>query len=164
MIWMVSVTLLVNWQGICVSHKDFWLNTQYTKTTLQLSIGLRNEGTMTGTQNRGKTAVGRRLPKNLTAEMQDAVATNREVVLREIQNSEALLLLLQRWGDGEVLTSTQSANVRTQLGDICLRIPDLAPYLTPYGSILLAALLKKLPFGIVPATVITSCAGLRETN
>ncbi len=107
------------------------------------------------TASNGSGSPRRSYSKALTAEMQKAVEAHKEQVYGKICAAKELYSLIVRWGEGKPLTEAQEATVRTRLLRICQEIPELSTHLSPYGSILLAILLKSMPFNIIPATVIS---------
>ncbi len=87
--------------------------------------------------------------------MKKAVLRNRDRVYQEIRETATLYRLLTRWSKGETLTLQEKADVRAQLLDICKTIPALAIFLAPFGSIVLAVLIKFLPFNIMPSAFLS---------
>jgi hypothetical protein len=49
------------------------------------------------------------------------------------------------------LTEEEKAKVKEQLYDILKTIPALAIFLVPFGTLILAILIKYLPFNILPS-------------
>ncbi len=75
---------------------------------------------------------------------------NKDRVYQEIRETKELYELMMKWGSGQELTDVEKAAVKSQLFDICKTIPALAVFTVPFGSILLALLIKFLPFNILP--------------
>jgi len=88
--------------------------------------------------------------------MQKAVNAHKDQVYEKIRDAQDLYSLLMRWSDGKPLTIAEKAIVRSKLRAICQQIPELAALLIPYGSILLATLLKAMPFNIIPSMLIAT--------
>ncbi|MCZ6821051.1 MAG: LETM1 domain-containing protein [Calditrichaeota bacterium] len=98
----------------------------------------------------------KRFTSAMTALMRKAVSENRDRVYQEIRETQQLYRLLVKWSCGQELTRAQKTEVKAQLIDICKTIPALAVFLVPFGSILLAVLIKVLPFDIVPSAFISA--------
>jgi len=108
------------------------------------------------TRAKGSSPARKSFSKALTAEMQEAVSAYKDQVYEKILGTQDLYSLILRWSDGKPLTVAQKATVRSKLRGICQEIPRLAALLVPYGSILLATLLKAMPFNIIPSMVIST--------
>lgn len=98
----------------------------------------------------------KRFTHAMTARMRKAVSENGDHIYKEIRETQELYRLMVKWSSGERLTSVEKAQVKSQLMDICKTVPALAIFLVPFGSILLAVLIKVLPFNIMPSAFISS--------
>ncbi|RMF68679.1 MAG: hypothetical protein D6743_03050 [Calditrichaeota bacterium] len=78
------------------------------------------------------------------------VYDNRDRVYQEIRETRELYDLLRKWSAGQPLSREQKAAVKSQLIDICKTIPALAVLVAPFGTLILALLIKYLPFNILP--------------
>lgn len=90
------------------------------------------------------------LSKSTAIKMKKVILDNKEKVLQEIRETKDLYELMLKWSDSGQLSSDEEAAVKSQLIDICKTIPALAVFMIPFGSILLAILIKFLPFNILP--------------
>ncbi|MFQ5864957.1 MAG: LETM1 domain-containing protein [bacterium] len=93
---------------------------------------------------------GKSISKELVTKIKDAVLENKDKVYQEIRETKELYDLMLKWSSGEQLTNIEKAAVKSQLFDICKTVPALAVFMVPFGSILLALLIKFLPFNILP--------------
>jgi len=91
-----------------------------------------------------------RLSKSVSIKIKKTVLANRDKIYREIHQTKELYHLMVKWSSGETLTNEEKTAVKSQLLDICKTIPALAIFVLPFGSILLAVLIKFLPFKILP--------------
>ena len=91
-----------------------------------------------------------RLSKSVSIKIKKTVLANRDKIYQEIRQTKELYKLMVKWSSGETLTREEKAAVKSQLLDICKTIPALAIFVLPFGSILLAVLIKFLPFKILP--------------
>ncbi len=91
-----------------------------------------------------------RLSKSVSIKIKKTVLANRDKIYQEIQQTKELYQLMVKWSSGETLTPEEKAGVKSQLLDICKTIPALAIFVLPFGSVLLAILIKFLPFNILP--------------
>lgn len=102
------------------------------------------------------------LPRALTARMKNAVARNKERVYQEIIETRTLYQHLLKWSRGETLAHHEKAAVKAQLLDICKTVPALAIFLAPFGSLVLALLIKVLPFDIMPSAFLTDSRNVKK--
>ena len=91
-----------------------------------------------------------RLSKSVSIKIKKTVLENRDKIYQEIRQTKELYQLMVKWGSGETLTAEEKAVVKSQLLDICKTVPALAIFMVPFGSVLLAILIKFLPFNILP--------------
>lgn len=91
-----------------------------------------------------------RLSKSVAIKIKKTVLANGDKIYQEIRQTKELYQLMVKWSSGETLTPEEKAKVKSQLLDICKTIPALAIFVLPFGSILLAVLIKFLPFKILP--------------
>ena len=91
-----------------------------------------------------------RLSKFVSIKIKKTVLANRDKIYHEIRQTKELYRLMVKWSSGETLTSEEKTAVKSQLLDICKTIPALAIFMVPFGSVLLAILIKFLPFDILP--------------
>ena len=92
----------------------------------------------------------KKLTKSIAVKIKIAVFRNKDRVYQEIRQTKDLYQLMVKWGSGETLTPEEKAVVKSQLLDICKTVPALAIFMVPFGSVLLAILIKFLPFNILP--------------
>ena len=90
------------------------------------------------------------IPANIFAKLKRSVRDNLDKIYQEITETKELYELLLKWSTEGSLTAREQSAVKTQLLDICKTIPALAVFLVPFGSVLLALLIKYLPFNILP--------------
>ena len=91
-----------------------------------------------------------RLSKSVAIKIKETVLANRDKIYHEIRQTKELYQLMVKWSSGETLTIEEKTAVKSQLLDICKTIPALAIFMVPFGSVLLAILIKFLPFNILP--------------
>ncbi|MFQ5632060.1 MAG: LETM1 domain-containing protein [bacterium] len=91
-----------------------------------------------------------KLPRAVAVKLRKTVLENRDKVYLEIRETRDLYDLLLKLSNGKQLTDAEKAAAKSQLLDICKTIPALAIFVLPFGSILLAVLIKFLPFNILP--------------
>ena len=90
------------------------------------------------------------LSKSVAIKIKKTVLANRDKIYQEIHQTKELYQLMVKWSSGETLTPKEKAGVKSQLLDICKTVPAVAIFVLPFGSILLAILIKFLPFNILP--------------
>ncbi|MGK5095362.1 hypothetical protein WDW89_25535 [Deltaproteobacteria bacterium TL4] len=83
--------------------------------------------------------------------VKEQLKLNMDRIVTEIQETKELYMLLVK-STTESLTSEEKAKVREQLMDILKTIPALAIFCLPAGIIVLAILIKVLPFNILPSS------------
>ncbi len=91
------------------------------------------------------------MAESIKSKMKKIVLENRDRVFQEIRETKKLYELMLKWSTGGSLTSAEKAAVKAQLIDICKTIPAMAVFMVPFGSIMLALLIKFLPFNILPS-------------
>lgn len=91
-----------------------------------------------------------KLTKSIAIKIKKTVLANRDKVYEEIRETKELYSLLLKLSSGEQLTSKEKVAAKSQLLDICKTVPSLAIFVLPFGSVLLAVLIKFLPFNILP--------------
>ncbi len=91
-----------------------------------------------------------RLSKSVAIKIKKTVLANRDKIYQEIRQTKELYLLMVKWSSGGNLSPEEKSMVKSQLLDICKTIPALAIFMVPFGSVLLAILIKFLPFNILP--------------
>jgi hypothetical protein len=92
------------------------------------------------------------LPRALTSRIQAAVVDNLDRIVQEIRETGELAELLARAASGTTLSAAEKAKVREQLIDLAKTIPALAIFAAPGGALLLAVLIKLLPFNLLPSS------------
>jgi hypothetical protein len=100
-----------------------------------------------GLSTRGVLA---RMRKHATGQVERVVRDNLQALLVEVRETGQLMQLLLK-ATREELTTEESALARDQLLDICKTIPSLALLAAPGGSVLVAVLIKTLPFSLLPS-------------
>lgn len=97
---------------------------------------------------RGSRAL-RHMKDNLNQRLAYIIRKNLNRLITEIKRTGELYALLSRH-DGNALTPEEKRFVKEQLLSIAKTIPALAIFCLPAGSMVLAVLIKLLPFNILP--------------
>ena len=84
--------------------------------------------------------------------LKDIVVRNKNAVWREIGESEEMLRLLWRYGNGHTLTKAEQKQVRDQLLDLAKVVPALGIFALPGGAVLLPMLARALPWDLLPSS------------
>ncbi|HLV61109.1 MAG TPA: LETM1 domain-containing protein [Fredinandcohnia sp.] len=79
------------------------------------------------------------------------ISVNAGRVSQEVRETGELASLLSKAAAGQKLTEEERAKVREQLIDLAKIVPSLAILAAPGGTLILAALLKILPFSLLPS-------------
>jgi hypothetical protein len=79
------------------------------------------------------------------------ISVNAARVNQEVRETGELATLLGKAAAGQRLTDEERAKVREQLIDLAKIVPSLAILAAPGGTLILAALLKVLPFSLLPS-------------
>jgi len=77
-------------------------------------------------------------------EVTDLLEKNKNSLLKEIQESKELVLLLKE-STSRKLNDEEKEKVKEQLLDICKSIPSFAIFMLPGGALLLPLLIKFIP-------------------
>lgn len=108
----------------------------------------RNPEVLQGLSTRGVLG---RMRGHATRQVERVVRDNLQALLTEVRETGQLARLLLKAASDEDLTQEEFALVRDQLLDICKTIPSLALLAAPGGSVLVAVLIKVLPFSLLPS-------------
>ncbi len=84
--------------------------------------------------------------------LKDIVVRNKNAVWKEIGESEEMLRLLWRYGNGHTLTKAEQKQVRDQLLDLAKVVPALGIFALPGGAVLLPMLARALPWDLLPSS------------
>lgn len=95
---------------------------------------------------------GQEHSENLVDRIAREIEENMDKVLLEVKETGDLVQLLGRAARGHRLTAEERAIVRDQLLDLARVVPSLAIISAPGGMIIFAALLKVLPFSLLPSS------------
>lgn len=79
------------------------------------------------------------------------ISVNAGRVNQEVRETGELAALLGKAAAGQKLDEEERAKVREQLLDLAKIVPSLAILAAPGGTLILAALLKMLPFSLLPS-------------
>jgi|TARA_B110000014_G_scaffold260750_2_gene251137 Mg2+/Co2+ transporter CorC len=77
-------------------------------------------------------------------EVSDLLEKNKNSLLKEIQESKELVVLLKESATRK-LNEEEKSKVKEQLLDICKSIPAFAVFMLPGGALLLPLLIKFIP-------------------
>jgi|SRR5690606_6949520 len=91
------------------------------------------------------------------------ISVNAARVNQEVRETGELAALLGKAAAGQRLDDEERAKVREQLIDLAKIVPSLAILAAPGGTLILAALLKVLPFSLLPSAFQTKPEGLEPT-
>ena len=91
-----------------------------------------------------------KLDQYVRAKIMVAVQSSLENIMTEIRETGELSVLLAK-ATSQPLTEEERRKVKEQLLDIAKTIPALAIFCLPAGGIVLAVLIKVLPFNILPS-------------
>lgn len=80
------------------------------------------------------------------------ISVNAGRVNQEVRETGELAALLSKAAAGQRLDAEERAKVREQLLDLAKIVPSLAILAAPGGTLILAALLKVLPFSLLPSS------------
>lgn len=97
-------------------------------------------------------ALGQTVSEKLVDRISREIEDNLDRVLLEARETGDLLQLLGRAARGHKLTPEERARSREQLIDLAKVVPSLAIIAAPGGTIIFAALLKVLPFSLLPSS------------
>lgn len=81
----------------------------------------------------------------------EEINVNAARVSQEIRETGELAVLLGKAARGQSLSREERRKVREQLVDLAKIVPSLAILAAPGGTLILAALLKVLPFNLLPS-------------
>jgi len=90
------------------------------------------------------------IPRSVRARLRKVILENRDNIYQEIRETKELYTLLMKWSRQGSISAAERATVKAQLFDICKTIPAIAIFLIPFGTVVLALLIKYLPFDILP--------------
>lgn len=96
--------------------------------------------------------LGQRVSEKLVDRISREIEENLDRVVLEAKETGDLLQLLGRAARGHKLTPEERARSREQLIDLAKVVPSLAIIAAPGGTIIFAALLKVLPFSLLPSS------------
>lgn len=82
----------------------------------------------------------------------EEIGLNLGRINQEVRETGELTQLLAKAAMGQRLTSEEKEKVREQLIDLAKVVPSLAILAAPGGTLILAALLKVLPFSLLPSS------------
>lgn len=99
----------------------------------------------------GRPAGGGLLYLRVQQRIAQIVRLNLRRLMKEVQETGELSMLLVKAGRGQALSTEEKRKVAAQLLDIAKTIPALAVFALPGGGILLPVLLKLLPFNLLPS-------------
>lgn len=102
-------------------------------------------------QNDRNFAARLRIPGQMSVRLKRAVRENVDRIYQEIRETRELYDLMLKWSREGELSPEEKETVKAQLIDICKTVPALAVFMVPFGGILLAVLIKYLPFNILPS-------------
>lgn len=97
-------------------------------------------------------SLGQTVSEKLVDRISREIEDNLDRVLLEAKETGDLLQLLSRAARGHKLTPEERARSREQLIDLAKVVPSLAIISAPGGTIIFAALLKVLPFSLLPSS------------
>lgn len=80
------------------------------------------------------------------------INVNAGRVSQEVRETGELAALLSKAAAGKKLSTEERGKVREQLLDLAKIVPSLAILAAPGGSLILVALLKVLPFNLLPSS------------
>ncbi len=80
------------------------------------------------------------------------ISVNAARINQEVRETGELAALLGKAAAGQKLDEEERAKVREQLLDLAKIVPSLAILAAPGGTLILAALLKVLPFSLLPSS------------
>ncbi len=83
--------------------------------------------------------------------MSTSVQKNYRRLLKEIQKTKELSVLVSRAARGQTLSADEKRRMRAQLIDVAKAVPALAIFAAPGGLLLLVALAKVLPGDLLPS-------------
>ncbi len=92
-----------------------------------------------------------KLDQYVRAKIMIAVQSSLENIMTEVRETGELSVLLTK-ATSQPLTETEKQKVKEQLLDIAKTVPALAIFCLPAGAIVLAVLIKVLPFNILPSS------------
>ena len=84
--------------------------------------------------------------------LKQTVVRNKNAVWNEINESEEMLRLMWRYGNGHTLTEAEQRQVRAQLMDLVKVVPALGIFTLPGGAALLPLLARALPWDLLPSS------------
>lgn len=79
------------------------------------------------------------------------ISVNAGRINQEVRETGELAALLSKAAAGQKLSEEERGKVREQLLDLAKIVPSLAILAAPGGTLILAALLKVLPFSLLPS-------------
>ncbi len=97
-------------------------------------------------------AAGQRASEAVVDRIARELVENLDRVGNEVKETGELGLLLAKAARGHKLTPAERAKAREQLLDLAKVVPSLAIIAAPGGMLIFAALLKVLPFSILPSS------------
>lgn len=83
-------------------------------------------------------------------QLREALRHSYEVLSRELDDSDEMVRLLWRYGQGEELSDLERGAAKQQLTDLAKTVPCLGIFLLPGGAVLLPLLARILPFDMFP--------------
>jgi hypothetical protein len=96
----------------------------------------------------------RSMTGEIRKKIRSIVLKNKSKFVNEIDETKELYLLLLEWSKTGEVSEENLKKIKEQLFDIVKTVPTLAIFMVPFGSFLLIALIKILPFNILPSSFV----------